>query len=128
MVLLYCFILHFWPGPPELVCESPGDIDLNGVWVGENYQCPKGTYHREYIRIIHQGCDITAVKLSGDACIPSGYTTFKGRFDQNPFLIDLTIGYPGYPTQKTREIQLLVIHPDTIVTNYPLRFIRQNRV
>lgn len=52
-------------------------LNLNGLWLGYNYQCP-GDGSIQEIRITQTGADVIAIKVSGNKCIGDGETTFRG--------------------------------------------------
>lgn len=72
---------------------SPQPANLSGEWVGENYQCPVGTLHREKIKVTDTGAAIEAIKLGGDDCVPAGQVTFKGSREK----LSCIVGLPGNP-------------------------------
>ncbi|MEZ4942154.1 MAG: papain-like cysteine protease family protein [Saprospiraceae bacterium] len=79
--------------------EKEEPLNLSGTWIGTGYQCPIGDYHRETVQITHEGNSITAVKITGDPCVPAGNVTFSGTFDpeDKTGVIIWTTGLPTTP-------------------------------
>lgn len=95
--------------------QSLDPIDLTGEWIGTGYECPFGTQHRERVKIVHEGSNIVATKITGDQCVLAGSTTFKGSFDGKTKTGNITFN-TGNPTQPSCcTAQGTLILQDTIL-------------
>jgi hypothetical protein len=50
-------------------------MDITGIWNTSSYECDEETPAQEKIKIEKHGDVFSAIKLSGDNCIPTGYET-----------------------------------------------------
>jgi hypothetical protein len=74
-------------------------VDLTGEWIGTGYRCTADT-DIERVKIVHEGSNITATKITGDQCVPAGSTTFEGSFDNKTKTgnVTFTTGNPSQPS------------------------------
>jgi hypothetical protein len=83
--------------PAQLVAQvAPGTtpVRFDDLWSG-TYQCPMGVPHAETIRISQRGRTLTAVKLTGDPCVPAGMVTWEGTLPRDVILTsDLPMTLP----------------------------------
>jgi hypothetical protein len=84
-------------------------VDLTGEWIGTGYRCTADT-DIERVKIVHEGSNIIATKITGDQCVPAGSTTFKGSFDNKTKVgnITFTTGNPTQPSCCTAQGTLLL--------------------
>jgi len=97
LIAAFAFLLFWRCQPPN---EDPQLVNLTGRWIGMGYQCPIGTYHNETVDINHDGSQISAIKVTGDPCVPAGSETFTGSFDEatGRGVITLRTGNPSSPS------------------------------
>ena len=95
--------------------ETLTPIDLTGEWIGTGYECPSGTLHSERVKIVQEGFNIVATKITGDLCVLAGSTTFKGTFDGKTKIGNITwnTGNPPQPSCCTAQGTLIL--QDTIL-------------
>lgn len=91
---------------------------LKGTWIGENYQCPRGTFHQERIYIDVTNNSLLAIKIDGDACVPALQETFSGTTPAlvspgTSFPVTWVTGFPGNPMSGKRSSTLKVINMNT---------------
>jgi hypothetical protein len=70
------------------------ELELAGEWSSSDFKC--GTARRtELLSIEQQGAHISARKLSGDQCVPTGYLSFEGDLPQAELShADLPLSFP----------------------------------
>jgi hypothetical protein len=94
---------------------------FNGIWIGEGYQCPWGTYHTEKIKIEVKNNFLIATKITGDECVPQGNQTFSGIVPSSlkigsSFSISSIGGFPEKPAFDTASRNLIIINYDKFLT------------
>lgn len=91
-----------------------------GIWIGEGYQCPVGTYHTEKVKIEVRDNFLVATKVTGDNCVPKGSQTFSGKIPNSvsqgsSFPITWIVGNPEKPASSTAEDMLTIIDANKFV-------------
>ena len=98
--------------------HSEGEIhpsQIAGLWEGYGYFCT-GPVPVEIIEISVEGDSVTATKLDGDPCVPSGHKTWEGTMVGNTITGHFYVSRgPNTeifkaPSQST----FIVVDPDTI--------------
>jgi len=90
------------------------NINLSGQWTTSQIQCPLGNYITETVTISHIGSQLSAVKVNGDACVPTGYTAFKGAYSQNGWELTCTAGEPGKPASQQYPGTLNILNTNSL--------------
>ena len=90
------------------------NVDLTGTWRSNDYECPWGVKHSELVRLVHEGGQITATKITGDDCVPAGFETFHGRLPTGAHVaaIQWTVGTPRAPASGGRPGYLKILGND----------------
>jgi len=89
-------------------------MDLTGTWESADYEC-RGTKRTERVEISHVEQHLTAVKITGDDCVPAGFGTFTGRLPAGSSVgaIMWTTGTPRAPASAQAAGFLMVVDQDT---------------
>ncbi|MFH1020478.1 MAG: Cyclin D1-binding domain-containing protein [Pseudomonadota bacterium] len=95
---------------------TSGNIDITGLWLVEN-QCPMGTPISEVVSISIQGSSLTAIKITGDACVPAGQVTFSGTYSAGTSAMTCITG--GSSGLGTTPCGLTVVDSNNFSINYP---------
>src|SRR5450631_1790311 len=82
MKWLAAMILFFPASAVAQVAAGAMPVRLDDLWSG-TYQCPMGVPHPETIRISQRGRTLTAVKVTGDPCVPAGMVTWEGTLPRD---------------------------------------------
>jgi hypothetical protein len=98
-----------WNGLPE--SPDPKDISLTGLWLADGYEYYSILGERmrrvglptRRVSISQLGKDLIAVKIDGDACVPAGHVTFRGRLSRSSRRADIiwAVGTPARPASAT---------------------------
>lgn len=91
--------------------------DLVGVWDATGYICPRDNpIPVEVIKITATGNKLTAVKVTGDPCVPAGQITWEGVISDRVITGRWrgTFG-PGQPINWYDGVSLRVVDRDTLV-------------
>ena len=95
--------------------DAINPIDLTGEWIGTGYQCPVGTLHTERVKIVHEGSNVVATKITGDSCVRAGSTTFKGSFDSKTQIGNITVNTGDSSTPSCCTAQGILVLEDTFL-------------
>lgn len=91
--------------------------DLAGDWLAYGYNCG-GPTPVEKISISAQGPKLTAVKMLGDRCVPTGHRTFEGVIFSGEIRGNMYVSPgPGLRPITTTPIQLVAEGPNLITSN-----------
>ena len=115
-----CLSVAAFAQPRERIQQSLSDtengsklyngMDLNGLWVGENYVCENRTI-REKVIFVHKGNSVVATKKTGDACVPAGRTTFSGSIESG---VNCHLGRPERPDSEISQGSITIRSKDLI--------------
>jgi len=116
------------PPSPTVVPEpKSATVNLSGTWESPDYQCPFGTYHLEIIRIQHTNGQITAIKVTGDPCVPAENVTFQGIVSKDQNSVAFTVGTPSDPAWNTVDVKVTLIDENAFYTLHTL-FLRRGGI
>jgi hypothetical protein len=113
------------PVVSKIAAKKP--IDLNGEWVGKDYDCESRT-SEEMVHVTASGNSITATKTTGDRCVPAGNVTFQGTSSGvlsvgSSFPVTWTIGTPQKPA-STKSSSNLTINSEDSFSSRGITFTR----
>jgi hypothetical protein len=96
------------------VASGAPQLRLDGLWTG-SYQCPMGVGHAETVRVSQNGPTLTAVKMTGDRCVPAGMVTWEGTLPREavtsrdlPFTLSVRVTVGNGRTTSTTMGTLIV--------------------
>lgn len=95
---------------------------FTGIWVGQLYECPSGTYHTETVKIVVREDFLIATKITGDDCVPQDSQTFSGRIPKRispgkSFGVTWTLGSPQNPASATGGGKITVVNANTFIAS-----------
>ncbi|WP_103670501.1 Cyclin D1-binding domain-containing protein [Pseudanabaena sp. BC1403] len=98
-----------------------------GNWIGEGYGCERGGLS-ERVRINIDGNSLTATKITGDNCVPSGNVTFRGTIPNSvskgsSFPVTWTIGTPDRPASGSTSQPLTILDANSF-SSFGAKFTR----
>jgi hypothetical protein len=105
--------------------------DISGNWTANGYTCDAETLLEEKIKIEKNGDVFTAIKMTGDNCIPAGYETFHWDTSRNLCQIlgiktGSTFVYDSCTVEIVDENNFKVIVPDD--DNYTFSFQKESEL
>jgi hypothetical protein len=106
---------------------------LTGIWTASGYGCTDDSQPpKEEIRVVQDGTQLTAVKVTGDNCVLAGSVTWQGTITGTAFPVRVTGGHPGNPSSVAIDAQLKLIDLDHFEISFsdgepPLTFQRVGR-
>ncbi len=84
-------------------------FNLTGLWTSNQYQCPAGQFNTETVKVEQQGQNISALKITGDYCVPAGNMAFEGSLSGNSGSLRCTVGSPQNPASAVIQGTLNII-------------------
>ena len=99
-----------------------------GNWIGEGYGCERGGLS-ERVRINIDGNSLTATKITGDNCVPSGNVTFRGTIPNSvskgsSFPVTWTMGSPDKPVSGRTSQSLTILDDNSFSSSLGHKFTR----
>lgn len=107
-----------------MITKKEEVIDLNGTWLGYNYECP-GDKSVQEIRMEQTGDKFIGTKISGNKCVTDGEVTVRGRITGNVMTGEQNRQIGGGTQREFLKVTFKIENKDLIIVERTMPLRRQ---